>query len=144
VFISEVFRFETLGFEQVEEDYYKVHFGMLRSVSLTRKRFASARFRSCDEWLFEVNFRQGGFTAPGVQRRPFLCHAGAAELRVRALSFCQNLESRYGKAQPVADVILQIRNPARAWLGVATVWCSTSDARYCENDAPHGVGPTAS
>jgi hypothetical protein len=24
------------------------------------KRFASGRFRSCDEWIFEVNFRQAG------------------------------------------------------------------------------------
>jgi hypothetical protein len=31
-------------------------------VSLTRKRFASRRFRSCDESVFEVNFLQAGFT----------------------------------------------------------------------------------
>jgi hypothetical protein len=49
VFISEVFRFEVLGFEKL--------------VNLTRKRFASGRFRSCDEWMFEVNFRQAGFSA---------------------------------------------------------------------------------
>ena len=46
VFVSEVFRFEVLGFEEVNEDFYKVYFGMLRLVSLTRKRFASGRFRS--------------------------------------------------------------------------------------------------
>jgi hypothetical protein len=46
---QEVFRFETLGFEQVDEDFYKVYFRDVELVSLTRKRFASGRFRSCDE-----------------------------------------------------------------------------------------------
>jgi len=38
-------------------NWHKVYFGMLRLRSFTRKRFASVRFRSCDEWMFEVNFR---------------------------------------------------------------------------------------
>jgi hypothetical protein len=46
---------------------------MLRLASLTRKRFPSGRFRSCDEWMFEVDFRQGCFTEVwflgGVRRR---------------------------------------------------------------------------
>ena len=60
LFISEVFRFEILGFEQVQGDFYKVFVGMLRLASLTPKRFASGRFRTCDEWKFEVDFRQAG------------------------------------------------------------------------------------
>jgi len=59
VFISEVCRFEVLGFEQVDEGFYMA-FGMLRLVSLTRMRFASGRFRSSDEWMFGVIFRQAG------------------------------------------------------------------------------------
>jgi hypothetical protein len=58
VFVSEVFRFEILGFEQVDEASTRSIFGMLRLVSLTRKRFASVWFRSCDQWMFGVNFRQ--------------------------------------------------------------------------------------
>lgn len=56
LFISEVFRFEILGFEQVQGAFYKVFVGRL--ASLTRKRFASGRFRTCDEWKFEVDFRR--------------------------------------------------------------------------------------
>jgi hypothetical protein len=47
LFISEFFRFEILGFEQVQGAFYKVFVGRL--ASLTRKRFASGRFSSCDE-----------------------------------------------------------------------------------------------
>src|SRR5580704_18025784 len=36
-------------------------FGILRLASLTRKRSASGRFRSCDERMVEFHFRQGGF-----------------------------------------------------------------------------------
>jgi hypothetical protein len=36
-------------------------FGMLRLVSLTRKRFAFGQFRSFDEWMFGVSFRQPVF-----------------------------------------------------------------------------------
>jgi|GEM_PF-4390007 len=56
LFISEVFRFEILGFEQIQGAFYKVFVGRL--ASLTRKRFASGRFRTCDEWKFEVDFRR--------------------------------------------------------------------------------------
>ena len=35
-------------------------FGMLRSATLTRKGFASGRFRSCDEWVLGVSSRQAG------------------------------------------------------------------------------------
>jgi hypothetical protein len=42
VFISEVFRFEVLGFEQVDEDYYKVHF---RDVEIGEFDAESLRFR---------------------------------------------------------------------------------------------------
>ena len=55
VFISEVFRFETLGFEQVDLDFTRSIFVMLKLVSLTGKRFASGRFRSCGESIFGVN-----------------------------------------------------------------------------------------
>ena len=35
--------------------------GMLRLVRLTRNCFASGRFRSCDEWMLGVNFRQASY-----------------------------------------------------------------------------------
>jgi hypothetical protein len=47
-------------------------FGMSRLVSLTRKRFASGRFRSCDEWMFGVNFRQAGYTATWIDQSIWL------------------------------------------------------------------------
>ena len=42
VFISEVFRFETLGFEQVDEDFYKVYF---RDVEIGEFDAEGLRFR---------------------------------------------------------------------------------------------------
>jgi len=48
-------------------------FGMLRLASLTRNRFASDRFRSCDEWMFEVNFRQAGLNEVAGARRTESC-----------------------------------------------------------------------
>jgi hypothetical protein len=42
VFISEVFRFEILGFEQVDEDFYKVHF---RDVEIGEFDAEALRFR---------------------------------------------------------------------------------------------------
>jgi hypothetical protein len=36
---------------------------MLRSASLTRKRFASGRVKSCDKWMFGASFPQAGYTA---------------------------------------------------------------------------------
>jgi hypothetical protein len=30
---------------------------------LTRRCFASGRIRSCDQWMFGVNFEHAGFTA---------------------------------------------------------------------------------
>ena len=51
------FQFEVLGFEQTDEDFYKVYFRDVKLASLTRKRLASGRFRSCDEWIIGVNFR---------------------------------------------------------------------------------------
>src|SRR5271154_4412314 len=63
VFISEVFRFEVLGLEQVDEDFYKVYF---RDVQIGEFDAEALRFRpvqSCDEWIFGVNFRQTGFTS---------------------------------------------------------------------------------
>jgi hypothetical protein len=42
VFISEVFRFEVLGIEQVEEDFYKVYF---RDVEIGEFDAESPRFR---------------------------------------------------------------------------------------------------
>jgi len=42
VFISEVFRFETLGFEQVDEYYYKVYF---RDVEIGEFDAEALRFR---------------------------------------------------------------------------------------------------
>ena len=42
VFISEVFRFETLGFEQVDDDFYKVYF---RDVEIGEFDAEALRFR---------------------------------------------------------------------------------------------------
>ncbi len=42
VFISEVFRFEILGFEQVDEDFYKVYF---RDVEIGEFDAEALRFR---------------------------------------------------------------------------------------------------
>ena len=42
VFISEVFRFEILGFEQVDEDFYKVYF---RDVEIGEFDAKALRFR---------------------------------------------------------------------------------------------------
>jgi hypothetical protein len=66
VFISEVFRFEILGFEQVQEDFYKVYFRDVEIGEFDAKRFGSGRFRSCDKCTFEVNFRQARFTATWI------------------------------------------------------------------------------
>ena len=42
VFVSEVFRFEILGFEQVDEDFYKVYF---RNVEIGEFDAEALRFR---------------------------------------------------------------------------------------------------
>ena len=42
MFISEVFRFEILGFEQVDEDFYKVYF---RDVEIGEFDAEALRFR---------------------------------------------------------------------------------------------------
>ena len=42
VFVSEVFRFEVLGFEQVDEDFYKVYF---RDVEIGEFDAEALRFR---------------------------------------------------------------------------------------------------
>jgi len=42
VFVSEVFRFETIGFEQVDEDFYKVYF---RDVEIGEFDADALRFR---------------------------------------------------------------------------------------------------
>ena len=45
------------GFDEVDEDSYKVYFRDVRLASLTRERFASGRVSSCDKWMFEVTRR---------------------------------------------------------------------------------------
>ena len=62
VFISEVLRFEVVGFEQVDEGFYKVYFRDVEIGEFDAEALRFRRFRSCDEWKFEVNFRQGDFT----------------------------------------------------------------------------------
>jgi hypothetical protein len=70
VFVSEVFRFEVLGFEQVHEDFYKVYFRDVEIGEFDAEAFASGRLRSCDEWMFGVSFRQGDFSTSAIPRYP--------------------------------------------------------------------------
>jgi len=46
LFISEVFRFEILGFEQVDEDFYRVYF---RDVEIGEFDAEALRFRSVQD-----------------------------------------------------------------------------------------------
>lgn len=79
-------------------------FGMLRLVSLTRKRFASGRFRSCDEWMFGVNFRQAGSSSIWITsglpvtrhraqpaRNPVILTVSVARRKMRSLTENLNL-----------------------------------------------------
>jgi hypothetical protein len=61
VFVSEVFRLTFSASNRSMKTSTRSIVGMLRLASLTRKRLASGRFRSCDEWMFGVNFRQARF-----------------------------------------------------------------------------------
>jgi hypothetical protein len=54
VFISEVFDLRFSASSRSMKTSTRSIFGMLRLVSLTRTRFASGRFRSCDDWMFGV------------------------------------------------------------------------------------------
>jgi hypothetical protein len=48
---------------QVAQDFSKVYFRDVEIDGLTRRCFASGRIRSCDQWMFGVNFEHAGFTA---------------------------------------------------------------------------------
>jgi len=59
---GEVFRFQILDFERANEGLYKICFRDVEIGEFDTGALPSGRFRSCDEWMLRLHFRQVGYT----------------------------------------------------------------------------------